>query len=152
MCPTSQGTPKLRSPVALDIFENNMFYVNAEDGAVMQMDKFGRGVPVTVSAGYSNPRAVRVVHPLKYNQTLSNPCSEKNRATPCSHLCLTVPGGSRCKCPQGNNFLDGARATCDARKFGISQYSGFGSFLHPSNGFVHFFCYPPFNFVTFKFG
>ena len=117
MCPTSsQGTPKLRSPVALDIFENNMFYVNAEDGAVMQMDKFGRGVPVTVSAGYSNPKAVRVVHPLKYNQTLSNPCSEKNRALKCSHLCLTVPGGSRCKCPQGNSFLDGARITCDARK------------------------------------
>ena len=45
-----------------------MFFVNAEDGAVMQMDKFGRGVPVTVSTGHSNPRAVRVVHPLKYNQ------------------------------------------------------------------------------------
>ena len=54
--------------MALDVFENNMFFVNAEDGAVMQMDKFGRGVPVTVSTGHSNPRAVRVVHPLKYNQ------------------------------------------------------------------------------------
>ena len=29
-----------------------MFYVNAEDGAVMQMDKFGRGVPVIISSGY----------------------------------------------------------------------------------------------------
>ena len=47
-----QGASKLRSPVALDIFENNMFYVNAEDGAVMQMDKFGRGVPVIISSGY----------------------------------------------------------------------------------------------------
>ena len=73
------------------------------------------------SCRYSNPRAVRVVHPLKYNQTLSNPCSEVNRATPCSHLCLTVPGGSRCKCPQGNSFLDGVRATCDARKLILTK-------------------------------
>ena len=29
-----------------------MFYVNEEDGAVMQMDKFGRGVPVIISSGY----------------------------------------------------------------------------------------------------
>ena len=34
-------------------------------------------------------------HPLRYNNTVSNPCSKSE----CSHLCLLVPGGHRCSCP-----------------------------------------------------
>ena len=115
-----QGSGRLNSPVALDVFENNLFYVNKDEGAVVQMDKFGRGVPVTVSGKLPNPGAVRVVHPLKYNKGLSNPCTERNRKNPCSHLCLLVPGdGSRCKCPDNQRFTDRERTICDARKKNI---------------------------------
>lgn len=107
----------IRSPVSIDIFENNMFFVNKKEGEVVQMDKFGRGVPVTVSAQLPNPRAVRVVHPLKYNQSLTDPCKERTRKNmnPCSHLCVVVPGmESRCKCPENQIFTDRERSVCDA--------------------------------------
>lgn len=34
-------------------------------------------------------------HNLRYNTTINNPCSNNG----CSHLCLLVPGGHRCSCP-----------------------------------------------------
>ena len=112
----AQGA-SLNHPVSVDIFENHLFYTALDDGSVVQLDKFGRGVPVVISRDLPNPRAVRIVHPLKYNTSLSNPCSESNRNGPCSHLCLLTPGGgSRCKCPANQGYGDRERVTCDARK------------------------------------
>jgi low density lipoprotein-related protein 2 len=94
-------------PVALEVFESNMYWVNADSGSVLQQDKFGRGVPVTLADNLPNPKAVRVVHPLRYNTSVSNPCF----ADQCSHLCVLVPGGGfRCLCPNGN----GGSGRCDA--------------------------------------
>ena len=103
----------LNHPISLDIFENSMFFVTNDNGALVQMDKFGRGVPVTLAKEMSNPQSVRVLHSKRYNDSLSNPCS--NRGWECSHLCLVIPGGrSRCKCPTGQRFIDKDHTICDA--------------------------------------
>lgn len=103
----------LRRPISIDVFENHIYWVNRDTGAVLQHDKFGRGVPVVISRNLANPRSVRILHPLKYNTTLKNPCAQDSH--PCSHLCLLVPGERfRCACPSGQNFVDGQKQLCDA--------------------------------------
>ena len=78
-----------------------------------RQDKFGRGVPVTLAKQLSNPKTLKVVHPLRYNTTLSNPC--RVGFNQCSHLCIMIPGGkSRCKCPTGQSFINTDRTICDA--------------------------------------
>ena len=74
----------LRKPLGLDIFESNMFWVNRNDGSVMQQDKFGRGVPITLAKNLANPRSVKVLHPYRYNTSLHDPCADRH----CSHLCV----------------------------------------------------------------
>jgi low density lipoprotein-related protein 2 len=39
----------LRRPISVDVFENHIYWVNRDTGAVLQHDKFGRGVPVTIA-------------------------------------------------------------------------------------------------------
>jgi low density lipoprotein-related protein 2 len=103
----------LRRPISVDVFENHIYWVNRDTGAVMQHDKFGRGVPVTVARNLVNPRSVKVLHPLKYNTTAKDPCTQDNFH--CSHLCLLIPGGrARCACPNGQNFVDRQQTVCDA--------------------------------------
>lgn len=101
----------LKRPVSVDIFESNMFWTNLLDGSLVQQDKFGRGVPVTLVKNLANPRAVKVLHPYRYNSSLHDPCSDRH----CSHLCVIVPGRrARCQCPDGQNFVDRQQSNCDA--------------------------------------
>ena len=37
----------------------------------------------------------------------------KNGST-CSHLCLLVPGGFQCACPDNSTFIEGSQNICDA--------------------------------------
>ena len=32
----------------------------------------------------------------------------------CSHLCLLVPGGYSCACPENSTFIEGSQNICDA--------------------------------------
>lgn len=103
----------VRHPIAIDVFESNVYFVNRDDGAVVKQDKFGRGVPVIMANDLPNPKAVKVLHAARYNQSLENPCDES--VTSCSHLCLLIPGGrARCKCPAGQAFSDVEQTICDA--------------------------------------
>jgi len=102
----------LKKPVSVDIFESNMFWINRKDGSVIQQDKFGRGVPVTLASSLANPRSLKVLHPYRYNSSLHDPCNDPMR---CSHLCVIVPGHrARCQCPDGQNFVDRQSSICDA--------------------------------------
>lgn len=51
-------------------------------------------------------------HSQRYNTSLDNPC----RNNECSHLCLLVPGGHRCSCPdtQMHSHRSKAEIICDA--------------------------------------
>ncbi|XP_063382257.1 low-density lipoprotein receptor-related protein 2 isoform X1 [Cydia fagiglandana] len=85
----------LKHPVSLDVFESSLFWVTRESGELVRQDKFGRGVPFILSKDLVNPSAVKVYHPRRYNTSVTSGCS----SNPCSHLCLAVPGGRRCACP-----------------------------------------------------
>ena len=67
---------------------------------------------MTLVSNLANPRSVKVLHPYRYNVSLTNPCGE----TQCSHLCVIVPGHrARCACPDGQNFSPQSRqSSCDA--------------------------------------
>ena len=100
-------------PIAVDVFESWMYWIDGEAGAVLKQDKFGRGVPVVLAKNLQNPKDLQVVHKLRYNTTLTNPCRDGiNR---CTHLCLLVPGGrARCACPNNQQFVDNDRTVCDS--------------------------------------
>lgn len=52
-----------------------------------------------------------VYHKARYNTSLTSPCSD----SACSHLCLIVPGGHRCTCPDtGSVHLYSSEIYCDA--------------------------------------
>ena len=122
----------LRRPLALDVFESEMYWVNRDDGAVVKRDKFGRGVPVSIARNVNNPRDVKVLHSQRYNLTITNPCASSSAQ--CSHLCLVLPRQrKRCACPNGQSFIDADRLICDAGKT-ILIFKGFQSVT-----FVSFF-------------
>lgn len=53
-----------------------------------------------------------VYHQLRYNRSVSNLCGNNE----CSHLCLLVPGGHRCSCPDATvpSHRNKAEIKCDA--------------------------------------
>ncbi|XP_041779439.1 low-density lipoprotein receptor-related protein 2 [Anopheles merus] len=103
----------LKHPVSLDVFESSLYWVTRDTGELLRQDKFGRGVQVTVQRNLANPSSIKVYHELRYNTTLNNPCYRN----PCSHLCLLVPGGRRCSCPDNTvptSHRSTAEVVCDA--------------------------------------
>lgn len=105
---------QLRHPVSLDIFESSMFWVTRDTGELLRQDKFGRGVQVVVQRNLVNPSGIKVYHEKRYNTSMRNPCYDSS----CSHLCLLVPGGHRCACPDSSGPLPSHRSRaeviCDA--------------------------------------
>lgn len=104
----------LRHPISLDVFESNVYWATRDTGELVRQDKFGRGVPVTLQRNLVNPSGIKVYHQYRYNTTLKNPCFKSG----CSHLCLLVPGGRRCACPDNTAPMTSHRSTaeviCDA--------------------------------------
>ena len=127
----------------MDVFESTLYWITRDTGELMKQDKFGRGVPVTVARDLANPTSVKsmwsifefstwfnsvdaphficslicsnpllVYHQLRYNTSISDPCHNSH----CSHLCLIVPGGHRCACPDGSaaRKSSASEAMCDA--------------------------------------
>ncbi|XP_026327983.1 low-density lipoprotein receptor-related protein 2 isoform X3 [Hyposmocoma kahamanoa] len=88
----------LKHPISLDVFESSLYWVTRDTGELVRQDKFGRGVPFVISKDLVNPSAVKVYHPLRYNASLAGTRGACSRAA-CSHLCLLVPAGHRCACP-----------------------------------------------------
>lgn len=103
----------LKHPISLDVFESSIYWVTKDTGELLRQDKFGRGVPVIIQRDLVNPSGVKVYHELRYNTTINNPCRESD----CSHLCLLVPAGYRCSCPDmalSTAYRTKAEITCDA--------------------------------------
>lgn len=104
----------LKHPVSLDVFESYLYWITRDTGELLRQDKFGRGVQVAVQRSLANPSSLKVYHDLRYNTSLNNPCFKN----PCSHLCLLVPGGRRCSCPdntvQQTSHRSTAEVICDA--------------------------------------
>ena len=97
----SLGNPSLFRPIAVDVYEANMFWVNGgyPSPSVVQQDKFGRGVPVNIARNLAYPRTLKVLASGRYNTSLVNPCSNAG----CSRLCVITGdnGNHKCLCPDG---------------------------------------------------
>jgi len=104
-----KGRP-LRKPIGLDVFENNLYWTTIQTGELVRQDKFGRGVPHTIVENLPSPGGVRIYHQLRYNISLRDPCHNEQ----CSHLCVTIPGGHRCLCPDSNMLFFLNERHCDA--------------------------------------
>jgi len=102
----------LRHPISLDVFESSFYWVTRDSGDLIRQDKFGRGVPVLVDRNLVNPTSIVVAHEYKYNISVNNPCKKST----CSHLCLIIPNGIRCSCPEGSNLAIGSNYNCEAGK------------------------------------
>lgn len=106
----------LKHPVALDVFESYLYWVTKDTGDLIRQDKFGRGVQVVIQRDIANPSGVKIYHENRYNTSLKNPCFKST----CSHLCLLVPGGRRCVCPDNSvqpSHRSTAEVVCDAGEF-----------------------------------
>ncbi|XP_015909717.1 low-density lipoprotein receptor-related protein 2 isoform X1 [Parasteatoda tepidariorum] len=100
----------LNHPIALDLFEDHVYWLTRDSGEIWKHDKYGRGVKVRVRKSTENPTSVKVYHSLRYNTTIKNRCPEDA----CSHLCLLIPGGYRCACPDGSPISILGSATCNS--------------------------------------
>ncbi|KAL7294867.1 hypothetical protein TKK_0011791 [Trichogramma kaykai] len=104
----------LKHPVSLDVFESYVYWMTRAE-EVFRQDKFGRGVPQSLARDIGTPGGVKVYHHLRYNTTLRDPC----HSVSCSHLCVAVPRGHRCLCPDRSGYsgpapLTGNDVVCDA--------------------------------------
>ncbi|XP_022241765.1 low-density lipoprotein receptor-related protein 2-like [Limulus polyphemus] len=102
----------LHHPVSIDVFEDHLFWVTRDSGEIYKQDKFGRGVKVRVRRGLENPTGVKIYHQQKYNTSVVNRCMN----TGCSHLCLLIPRGYRCACPDGSKLQNIKHVACNAAK------------------------------------
>lgn len=50
---------QFKHPLALDVFESDLYWVTRDSSEVYKMDKFGRGVPVKLPGDYVNPQSVK---------------------------------------------------------------------------------------------
>ncbi|KAK7507961.1 hypothetical protein BaRGS_00000926, partial [Batillaria attramentaria] len=97
-------------PVSIDVFEGGLVFVAQEEGKIIRVDKFAQENARTIQTGLHMPRAVSIFHIARYDISIKSNCS----AMPCSHLCLIVPGGVMCACPEGTDFVKGSNTVCDA--------------------------------------
>lgn len=84
-------------PFSIDIFEDQLYWVTRDTNEVYRQDKFAHGVKVLVKRSLEHTNDVKIFHEKKYNTSLTNYCDNSK----CSHLCLLIPLGHRCTCPDG---------------------------------------------------
>lgn len=46
-------------PLALDVFENHLYWLTRDSGLLLRQDKFGRGVPYVITKDLVNPTGVK---------------------------------------------------------------------------------------------
>ncbi|XP_013781727.1 low-density lipoprotein receptor-related protein 2-like [Limulus polyphemus] len=101
---------ELFHPISLDLFEDHLYWVTRDTGEIYKQDKFGRGIKVKISQRLETPTDIKIYQPFKYNTSVLNHC--KNAS--CTHLCLLIPRGYRCSCPDGSNLLKSNQLSCNS--------------------------------------
>lgn len=124
----------LNHPISIDLFEDQIYWITRDTGEVFRQDKFGRGVKVRVERSLEQASDIKLYQDKKYNTssminkllpnlntlltyssplnllTVSNPC----KTAACSHLCVIIPRGYRCLCPDGSQPPSNANGHCSA--------------------------------------
>ena len=104
----ASGAQYFPHSVALDIFENTIYYADATKQAIMKFMRHSFTSDANITTFYkfndfTRPKAIKAYHATKQIQR-SNPCSTSNSS--CEHFCLLshsemVQGAYRCKCRIG---------------------------------------------------
>lgn len=93
-----------RSPWAIDVFENHLYWASKETHNLYVQDKFGRGRVYVLASALTDPHSVRIQQ--RYSRDLLRVESSCAKAG-CSHLCVELPRkGFRCMCPQNATQLE----------------------------------------------
>ncbi|KAM4836633.1 prolow-density lipoprotein receptor-related protein 1-like [Thomomys bottae] len=93
---------QIRSPFAVAVFEDEVFWSEMKAGTVHRMEKMtGKGRAVLIKRS-EQPYGLKIMHDLLQSRS-SNPCLD----TGCSHLCLLSPRAKgSCHCPVGLLLTD----------------------------------------------
>jgi len=128
-------------PFSIDIYEDHIYWATRDTNEIYRQDKFAHGVKVLVKRSLEHTNDVKIYARRKYNTGLTNYCAKAE----CSHLCLLIPLGHRCLCPDGSLQPEGGNCqaplelpkpqpiACKCRNGGICVESG-SSHLDPIPG------------------
>ncbi|KAJ8019817.1 Low-density lipoprotein receptor-related protein 2 [Holothuria leucospilota] len=115
-------------PFGITIFESQVYWTDWNEKMVYKAHKFsGAGVKV-IQQTVHRPLDIVIVHPLRQDSSIPNPCGENNGG--CSHLCLLSPSGEPvCACPDHHYLeIDGS---CSPACTNVQSYCA-----------ADFYCYP----------
>ncbi|XP_033107798.1 low-density lipoprotein receptor-related protein 2-like isoform X2 [Anneissia japonica] len=105
-------------PFAVTVFEDYVYWTDWNVKTINRANKLNGRHAEILKTTIHRPFDIHVVHPLRQDTTINNPCGANNGG--CSHLCLLVPSTIEghttfsCACP--NNFeLRPDRKTCEAQ-------------------------------------
>ncbi|XP_052813493.1 low-density lipoprotein receptor-related protein 2-like [Mya arenaria] len=105
---------KVHTPVSLDVFESKIYWISRENASAHYINKFGFGNSTVLQTNIPYPSSVRVFHRLRVDLHIKPRCPRSGEK--CSHICLLIPDGFKCACPDGTTFLPGSKFTCDAAR------------------------------------
>ncbi|XP_046809386.1 low-density lipoprotein receptor-related protein 1 [Lucilia cuprina] len=94
-------------PQKIDVFEDYL-YIKLYDQSIIKMNKFGNDNGTYLLKGYRSSD-IGILHPLKQNRNITNPCAKE----PCKQmgsLCILsteTDSGYRCKCPKDYHIANG---------------------------------------------
>ncbi|XP_022104410.1 low-density lipoprotein receptor-related protein 2-like isoform X2 [Acanthaster planci] len=117
---------ELAHPYAVSVFEEYIYWTDWDHGAIFRANKSTGANRTMMREVLHRPFDIHVLHPLRQDQSLVNPCGSNNGG--CSHLCLLAPeGGYTCTCP--DNFIlstDGQNclANCSVLEYRCADNSG----------------------------
>ncbi|XP_033127863.1 low-density lipoprotein receptor-related protein 2-like [Anneissia japonica] len=97
-------------PFAITVFEEMLYWTDWNTKTINTVNKLRGGNYTVVGGNIHRPMDIHIVHELRQDQSLVNPCASSS----CSHLCLIALGGSsyKCACPDNFRLVNGI--TCEA--------------------------------------
>ncbi|XP_038047205.1 low-density lipoprotein receptor-related protein 2-like isoform X2 [Patiria miniata] len=118
---------ELAHPFAVTVFEDYVYWTDWNHMGIYRANKSTGANMTLMREVLHRPFDVHVLHPLRQDQSLMNPCGTNNGG--CSHLCLLSPNGDfTCACP--DNFIlsgsnsESCQANCSVLEYRCADNSG----------------------------
>lgn len=96
-------TSQAKSPISIDVFENYLYWITKTSNELLRHNKFGLGKSEVLIDNLSDQRSMIVYHKRKLEVEIRK--FGLNCAKQCSHICLHIPRGYSCTCPDGNKLV-----------------------------------------------
>ncbi|XP_078069987.1 low-density lipoprotein receptor-related protein 1-like [Mustelus asterias] len=122
-----QSQELLTHPLAVSVFQDNVFWIDQENEAIHEANKFSGQHVLTLVSNLNGPRDLIIYHKL-IQPSGRNWCSVNGKDGGCEYMCVPAPQmnsyseKSACLCPPGMMLADGqyctaANVTCRASDF-----------------------------------